>query len=388
MSVQECWRRFESAASTEERAIYLCAIFTAGAKNPSKKWQLNTDVPFYKWMLSLPEKAQLPLRNWIAPYVLNQFVAYFLWLYNKDYGHTRRICERMVTMSEDMPPYLSLVIFNALATRLSASQINRLLLGPGTGWEPVLQELVGSDWFDTFLDSCTQPLRYYGGGTNTVLGMYDSYFQDKVSCGDGFNRDAECQYDLGGGFATSDLNRAGELNLTSCDILNPDFSQLDSRLIIRRMISGVRAALLLNDEEKRFHIERQREIKWHPWHVTDPDSSFDASYRSYAFTSTGFLTSTVRPIASKQDNLTHADTSLFATFRIMELVDQGKDVSLFLIHRATLAHRVYKVIQLRFQKGTIVHKALVADRIDKSRLEQPAIDEAACRIMAPSFQWR
>ena len=275
--------------------------------------------------------------------------------------------ECFVREPQDAVLYLEVLFMAILGLRMNRfDDVNAALATrKPEAWTSLVHDLVSEPSIPSMILSLKFPLRYYGGATNTTLKMYDGYFRRLF---EGFNVNADLLVDLGGGYATSDINRVTGLQLTSLDLLSPDLETGDPDLLLLRKQVDPITTQLLNSSERREYIEKQKRVFWIPWNLLDEVPFLDllGNVKSYGFVSTSFLTSTVRPFARQMDSggHPHERTSDTAIRRLVELIALGKDVSLFTIEGASWSKRHLKAGLLRWQnrKLTLVRTLQNSDR--------------------------
>ncbi|WP_419688224.1 hypothetical protein ACN22W_30020 [Burkholderia theae] len=297
------------------------------------------------------------VKSWIATGAGRPWALYLLKLFNRDVGHAHDIVRALLRDTADGPPYLFVfLIVLAAFYRRDRNVYRALEFSEHARWRNIVNGIVTDGDAAQFIRKLPMPIRYYGGGTNTVLGLYDANFSSPSF--DGFNLNAEFLGDLGGGFATADISRATGREWVSLDVnsANP-YDHDPDRLIIRHVTPAGRHALL--DEDRRWaYIDEQAKIEYRKWSVLDgrPLSEVIGDRKSYSFVSTGFWTSTVRPIDPQRatDRHTYRDTSAMASLRLAELAATGRHVSLFTIERATSVHRRFKTCLMEWRDRKLV----------------------------------
>jgi hypothetical protein len=111
--------------------------------------------------------------------------------------------------------------------------------------------------------------------------------------------------------------------------------------------------------------------------------SFPDRADSYAIVSTGFMTSTVRPMERHRTwkkagkGLAHLGLSLLGIMRVVELVRKGKRVDLFTIQRASSRVYKYKTALLQWREGRLVN--LITTDDSRAR-QQKWTDEALASV--------
>lgn len=263
----------------------------------------------------------------------------------------------------DTIPYLYLLLLTIGHDQLGDPRVNALLAGDDyAAWNELVRDIAHDPRTRAFLRSRSQPLRYYSGGTNTVLDLYDEHFDEHFARQ--FALDAAFLGDLGGGFATADLNRITGRRFTSLDIRSPDPYDSDPvGLPLRRWVNG--RSRMLEPAERRVYLEAQRAVPWIRWDVLERRAFVEllGDHPSYGFVSAGFLTSTVQPVTGAgtlHDRANFHGTTLLTLKRIAELVALGKDVSLFTIARPSNRPYYFKTCLLRWQDRRLVAQRFVA----------------------------
>jgi hypothetical protein len=291
--------------------------------------------------------------------------AYGLFLYNMDYGHTRAILERLLTGEKLAPPYLKLVLLNILhqSVGLSHDQLHRLTAGRFDQLAPWVNRIFQDDAVFGWLERKKQPIRFYGGMSNTVIGLYDETFADPAVGTQYIDRTAERYIDLGGGFSTSELERLIGRPFISADLMTPRFADYDEELIMHdRRVGAITP--IADEAARREFLARQDRVEHLPFDVFEHHFPTDA--RSYTIVSAGFMTSTLGPPPSlgkdvKSARLGTTSTSVHAILRVMELVALGKSVDLFTIQRATSRVYYYKTCLLQWREGRLARLVTTVD---------------------------
>jgi hypothetical protein len=298
------------------------------------------------------------VRRWLTRANMVLPSALFIQLYNQNAFYSEAIMQAFLRDQDDLPPYPDVLIMAMLSYQMNRlDDVNRALLSRDiSDWTLLLEDFVKNEKMPEIIRGLSRPLRYYSGGTHTKLKLYDGYLTRLLPF---FNLEAECLADLGGGYATADLNRITKKSFTSLDILSPDIRKGDPENLILRKQVNPWTAVLLTQDERREYIDRQAKIPWINWNVLDNTPLIErlGDHKSYGLTSFGFMSSSVRPL----QNLTTATNAKFnvtsknACRRIIELVALGKDVSLIAIERATMTVREQKAVALRWKDGRLLH---------------------------------
>jgi hypothetical protein len=299
-----------------------------------------------------------------------------LQLYVRGDPGAQRVMRRVLFDPEpnDTVAYLYLLLLTVGHELLGDPRIDQLM-ARGTGsfapWTGVVRDIVNDPRTDEFLRTRSQPLRFYAGSTNTVVGRYDEYFDGHFARD--FHRGAAFLGDLGGGFATADISRATGCRFTSIDIRSPDpFLSDPLYLPLRKWDAG--RDRMLEPGERRAYLEAQRRVPWIPWDVIErrPFVELLGDHASYGFTSTGFLTSTVQPATrdgTRRDTENYHSTTLLGLKRIVELVQLGRDVSLFTVARPSNRPFHFKTALLRWQDRRLVASRFVPAPIGREWTE-------------------
>jgi hypothetical protein len=306
----------------------------------------------------------LILANW-ATSRMGYLPMYALFLYNADYRRSRAILEHILTGEEWAPPYLKLVLLNILhqSIGLSHDELHRLTAGPFYELAPWVNRIFHDDTVFGWLQRKKLTIRFYGGMTNTVIGLYDDIFADPATGAQTIDRTAERCIDVGGGFFTSEIERLVGRSFVCADLMTPRLADHDEELIIldRRVGESSPVASLAARQE---FLARQDRIAHLPFDVFQDHFPTDA--RSYTIVSTGFMTSTLRPTPAharevKTTRLGTISTSVHAILRVMELVALGKSVDLFTIQRATSRVYHYKTCLLQWREGRLARLVTTVD---------------------------
>jgi hypothetical protein len=348
-----------------------------------------SNTPFERWieanLETRPYHANI-LTNWITIF-RNDFGQYPIFLYNRDYGGTRTALAQTLTQ-ESPPPYLYLIFLNAFRQALELSHDDIAALPfRGRRFEEtarVFNELLGGNTMQEWLAHKKQPMRFYGGSTNTVLGLYDSVFADPSTGLDFFNRSAQVRYDLGGGFNTAEIERLMGCSFVSADILTPRCEDYDADLCFQ-LVGPDGKRRIAGSHAREAHLERQRWVKHLRFDAMSDSFPDDAD--SYAIVSTGFMTSTVRPHAKRGEwraeaasGVGHLCLSVHAIARVLELVRTRKAVDLFTIQRASSRLYKYKTVLLQWRKGNLLRLITTDDEFRKDRWSEAALAAICAKI--------
>lgn len=338
-------------------------LLTAGSyENPHIEYP-NVDNTAYDLWLQQTKADRLFLGNILTNWVMvsrMDFALYPIFLYNKDYGRTRELFNTFLTRDFPPPPYLFLLFLNALhhAAGLSYEEIAPLYVGDFEPVAPIFHKLFSGSAFDDWFDRAPMGLRYYGGATNTILGLYDEYFTDPSTGAHLFNRDAQALYDLGGGYNTPEIERLIGRQFVSADIVAPRYADYDEDIAFLGLADDGKTRRVVFGDEREDFLRRQREVVYQPFNVHN--DSFPDDKDSYGIVSTGFMTSTVRPQEMQPEWATkpaggygHVALSIQAMIRVLELVKKGKAVDLFTVQRAGSRVYKYKTCFLQWRAGKL-----------------------------------
>lgn len=299
---------------------------------------------------------------------------YPILLYNMDYKDTRRIFDVFLSPNRAHPAYLALFCMNLFHQTLGLSHtaIKELVEGSFQNLASAYKELFSDvTRIEKTIENFKQPMNFYGGATNTVINLYKPMFEDPLF--KGLNLEAERLYDLGGGFNTSEINRCTGKEFTSADIISPVFDIYDMELVLLEAVVGQWQRTIADTETHDQFMQAQRAVPYLSFDAFR--DSFPNDSQTYTIVSTGFMTSTVRtkePLKHLQSKqlLKPVALSVYAIYRIMELVHQGKDVDLLTIQRATNRVYKYKTCFLQWRNGKLIHIAKTNDNDRKNYLER------------------
>lgn len=304
------------------------------------------------------------LSNW-ATSRQGRLPLYALFLYNANYGHSRAILEHILTGEKTAPPYLKLVLLNILhqSVGLGHDQLHRITAGSFAELAPWVNRIFHDDAVFGWLKRKKRPIRFYGGVTNTVIGLYDDLFADPAVGTEHINRTADRYIDVGGGFNTSEIERLVGRAFVSADLATPRLADYDEELIMQDLRGNAFGPVATEAARQEF-LARQERVVHLPFDVFEDHFATDA--RSYTIVSTGFMTSTLRPQPSQAKDVKAArlgtiSTSVHAILRVMELVALGKSVDLFTIQRATSRVFYYKTCLLQWREGKLVRLVTTVD---------------------------
>lgn len=304
------------------------------------------------------------LSNW-ATARQGRLPLYALFLYNADYARSRAILEHMLTGEENAPPYLKLALLNILhqSVGLSHDELHEITGGTFDKIAPWVNLVFHDDAVFDWMKRKKRPLRFYGGVTNTVLGLYDGIFADPAYGTQHIDRTAERCIDLGGGFNTSEIERLIGRSFVSADLATPRLAEYDEELIMLDLRENQNGPVATEAARQEF-LAHQNLVEHLPFDVFEDQLPTDA--RSYTIVSTGFMTSNLRPQPSQPQDVKAArlgtiSTSVHAVLRVMELVALGKSVDLFTIQRATSRVFHYKTCLLQWREGKLVRLVTTVD---------------------------
>lgn len=338
----------------------------AGALNPKSVVRGTAYGRWVERLRAAGDPRAFTLLQWCTAYRA-PVALYPIFLFNRDFGQSRRVLRMLLAREKRPPPYLWLVVLNMLhgVLGLSHTDLHRLVAGPFDDLAAYVRRLFDDTKLaEEWLASKRQPLRFYGGATNTVLGLYDGLFADARTGARRLRKRSAFRFDLGGGFATSEIERLTGAPFVSADILSPAIELYDPELVIH--VAGEQQPIPADDATREAHLARQRGVAHMPFDVlTD---SFPTHAKSYTIVSTGFMTSTVRPLgrvkAWKGTRLGHVGLSVHAIHRVVELAALGKDVDLFTIQRATSRAYEHKTCFLRWRDGRLVTLVTTRDTVE------------------------
>lgn len=336
----------------------------------------ETDTAYERWMDEFQRKGENRKAMMAGRWAMIQGVSgrpeiglYPIFLFNSDYGKSRRIFNEFLTYEKKPPPYLDLVWMNLFheALGLSHTEIRTLCNGPFLEIARHMHTLLSehNDLIETWLENKRKNLRFYGGETNTIIGLYDEILADEGAGIRHFNKNAAKRYDLGGGFNTSEIERLFGTSFVSADVRSPHIEEHDPDIIIQEVLSGKKLTIADTDMHDAY-LRRQTQVEYLKFDVLE--DSFPEDADSYAIVSAGFMTSTVRPKIGRElrkNGNGHILLSLHAILRVMELAVRGKEVDLFTIQRASSRHYRYKTCLLQWRKGKMVRCVTTDDKEKK-----------------------
>lgn len=378
-----------AATELEEAALRVTRVLLyrwPGWTRPFADFPNVTDTAFERWIdecrAATPVHASA-LVQWITG-VRGGVVNYPVFLYNRDFGRTRELMRRLLTAERAPPPYLLLVFLHLFRQALGKThtEISQLVVGPFRRVAQLFHRLFTTDAVDHWLATKRQPLVYYGGQTNTVLGAYDEICGDPTTGFPTLARDAEIAYDIGGGFATSELERLVGRPMVSADIRSPRPADYDGDLIVRHYAPG--RLSIADDATRDAFLARQDRVGYLPFNVFQ--DSFPPDARSYLIISTGFLTSTIpagrgaKSQAIVAAGLGPMATTVHGVARVLELVARGKDVDLFTIQRASGRVYKYKTCLLAWRGGRLTRLVTRDDAAQAQRWSDGTLEAIRAAI--------
>jgi hypothetical protein len=300
----------------------------------------------------------LIMANW-ATASQSDLSFYTLFLYNVRYRGSHAVLEHLLTGEGAAPPYLRLVMLNILrqSVGLSHDDLHRLSLAPFAELSPWVNRVFHDDAVFAWFARKKKSIRFYGGVTNTALGLYDELLASPEVGAEHLDRKAELRFDLGGGFNTSEIERLLGCTFVSADLMSPRLRDQDEELILLDRPDLNKPAVVADEATRARFLARQDEVEHLPFDVFK--DSFPLHARSYSIVSAGFMTSNLRPTAAESREIKAArlgtlSTSVHAILRVMELVAAGKSVDLLTIQRASSRVFAYKTCLLQWREGKLV----------------------------------
>jgi len=303
------------------------------------------------------------MREWHKHAQTNQLAEFILEMYESNYGSAREILLR-VARSRPTVPYIDVMSIQAISDLFGKSVAD-------CAWphelpeetKVLLRRLYSGEKIYTWIHERKKDLRLISGGTHTILGVYDwiSYpkFKDKTGYSS-FPDHADAYYDLGGGFATPDIDRVLHQNFESLDIVNPrDANSKQIKFQVLKNWTKKFGLGELRPETQREHAVYLKELEKTPWQNFDIfRNHFRTDLQTYFITSFGFLSSTVVSESAISPETQEGNAYFFVTLQglklVMELVALNKDVSLFTYQRASARPYRFRTIFLRFQNQKLV----------------------------------
>lgn len=337
---------------------------------PEVDFPNRTDTLVERWIDRLKAEGNryraLILANW-ATTKQSDLAMYPLFLYNSRYRNSHRILEYILSGEKWAPPYLWLVVLNMLRQSggISHDELHDLTARPFEDLAPHVNRLFGGDSVFDWLRTKKRPMRFYGGVTNTVLGLYDRLFADPEVGTQHLHRGAEVRIDLGGGFNTSEVERLVGASFVSADLMTPRLRDYDEDLVLLDNRDPAHPGRVADDASRRELLARQDAVRHLRFDVFKDRFSLDAG--SYLVVSSGFMTSNLRAQTSESREIKAArlgtiSTSVHAILRVVELAAAGKSVDLFTVQRASSRVFRYKTCLLQWRAGRLVRLQTTLDR--------------------------
>ena len=317
-------------------------------------YESDHESDFDRWYDAQSPGRQHKLSVWIYNGVLT-----FDWYFFEHFGERPEIREifELLLSQKTAPPYLNVLLLYMIKQLFGLSNDAMAKITEDRNelhhwYEELLRHKTrAADW----IIANGQALRFLGGRTNTILGYYDFYFDTLYS-----KRDFAAYFDLGGGFNTSEITRLTGSEFISLDLLSPAPTTYNRDIIMRRKLANG-TIRCLNDAEMAAYFKRQSKVPWMAFDVgTD---SIPSGFDSYFLTSTGFMTSTVKPSSGLKERwcaeplepqYRHILTSFIAMYRVIELVATGKNVCLMSVSRASSRYYANRAVWLEWKNGAIV----------------------------------
>lgn len=364
------------------KASYLISrLATTQIEKPTRKPE--TVGSFLQWE-EVAKSQQSPIRWQMLRFEkrsrASMVAAYALQLFEEDFGHSRVVLLEL-TKFKPIVAYLDVFLIQAAYSHLNLKLENYYF--PNV--LPEKERLIIQKLFqDTSILSWTKTLpsnmKQFSGMTHTISGLYDwiSYPEYKESVGfSDISKNADAYYDLGGGFATPDVDRIFEKKFSSFDILSPQ-KALDWNVVIQVLEAwglpnfGINKTRIQTESERQIYLKKVNAVPFVYFDVFA--DHFPTAAQSYVITSFGFLSSTVgsESVASKTSPGGNGYFSLTynATKRIVELIALGKSVDLFTYQRASEKDYRYRTMLLSFKDHRLVKAKLYPDseiKIDKTK---------------------
>lgn len=342
----------------------------------------KTNTLFEQWIDACKEKGKLHrarlLVTWLTA-IRGHYANYQIFLFNKRMWRSKEFLH-FILKDNEAPPYLGVFLFNLFRQALgySHTELHHMSKGEFDVFAPLFKTLLTTNVVWDWAARRKQSFYFYGGQTHTFLNSYDAFFNQPTSDSQYFNREAALRYDIGGGFNTSEVERLLGCSMISADIRGPNIRDYDDDIILRTVNPLSYNYCVADDHQREKFLNRQANVVWLPFDVYK-DSFPDAS--SYAFTSTGFITSTVRPNFNVQNEnkdmkgLGTLLTSFHGLARVMEKVVQGKDVDLFTLQRASGRIYKYKTVFIQWRGGKITRLTTTDDISQGLRWTPHALDQ-------------
>jgi len=265
-------------------------------------------------------------------------------LYEADYGSTRETVQYLDNQRDPHAvPYLLIFVRNALKNIFGSTEK-----------EPrreMLEKLFSAEkplihWCEE-QKKCGRQLKHFGGQTNTRLGLYHQLFFNIPELHDCLIADAECNIDLGGGFATPEISQGLGHCFTSYDLISPQ-KAFDWDLHFDKVFGR---------DAGQAYETHMKELAGQPYQHFDVfTDDFPAHHRSYNIVSFGFINSTVTSLSEEQPEIERKmkkfNTMFFGVLRIIKLARHNKPV-VFLTYGRPDAAYMNRLVILRFDGGRI-----------------------------------
>lgn len=273
---------------------------------------------------------------------LDEIAKFVIQLYEEDFGSVRETIQYLDDQSEpNNIPYLSTFLRTALEHL------------PGIRSDEIIFEKIrqAMDSRKLLIQWCEEQkargsaLKYYGGQTNTWLGLYTELFQRMPQLPQKLIPNAEINIDLGGGFATPEVSENLGQKYTSYDLICPR----DAREMGLQFKVDKRNGKTVDTEAYLDLLDTQAFQKFDVFENDFPDG-----HQTYNICSFGFLNSSVKSLSPARPefpaHLQALNTMFFCCWRIVRLAAKGKNVVLLTYGRA---HQSYmnKLMVFRFQEG-------------------------------------
>ena len=333
---------------------------------------LQHDTPVKKWLDSLPERHRRTIKTWVLGRWRDRrsrLGHYLLFLYNMNYGNSRKVLNVLVRR-DIAPPQIHLLLANIAFDLypLSLEQKNVLLDYKLETWADYLNDLFGGDKIEKWMRDFRPDHQYDNGiRTNTVIGVFDRFFAGPYGFA-GFNREADVFYDLGGGYNTPEMNRVTGLPFTCLDTYSP--RNVNSRVLICKMIDG--RTLALPRDERDEYVKKLQAVDYTLFDVCS--SEFPSQYSSYGIVTTGFLLAT--PYARQATDIVELSPdvrwlyiSVMGIHRILQLISRGKSVDLFSVQRGASRPFCHDVVFLRWRNHRLTDCVLTEKQVTPVRID-------------------
>lgn len=333
-------------------------------KNSIQPLLSNSIYPYSQWLDSVYSSGSLlkfkKAKDWVTRSVLGSIKInlYCIFLFNKNYGKTRKIFS-MFLSSKNPPEFLDLLLINMFHQVLGLSRVSIQKL-ISTEFSEIAKHIntLFSDknnLIENWINGKDKNIFFYSGQTNTILGKYDKIFLKKKTGIAFLNKDADIIYDFGGGFNTSEVERLLDLQIVSADILYSDIKKYDEDLILFKKIKNG-TKIVLDDEKTKEYMEKQSKIKNINFDVRK--DSFSKDKNSYVIISTDFITTSLNSkdfiFDEKLIFYKKKIVNFYAILRIIELVQSGKDVDFFNVSFNSDKKNKYKTCFIQWRSGKVV----------------------------------